>query len=150
MTFRERPYSQFNFQVDFGVDPNSPQAGFQEVTGLGLEITATDYRNGNELVNAPRKITGLHKVTDVTLKRGVIGDDTLYQWLNEVRNGAQDALRTVTIQLLSEDRSVVAQTWELRNARPTKITGPQFNGKASDIAMEEVHLTLEELVEVFA
>ncbi len=144
MPFRERPYSQFNFQVDFGVDPNSPQAGFQEVTGLALEITAAEYRNGNEPVNAPRKITGMHKVPDVTLKRGVIGDDTLYQWLNQVRNGAQDALRTVTIHLLSEDRSVVAQSWELINARPTKYTGPQLTGKGTDVAVEDVVLAYEE------
>ena len=72
--FRERPYSQFNFLVDLGTgDRDSPQAGFQEVTGLGMEITVAEYRNGNEKDNAPRKITGTYKVPDVTLKRGVIG-----------------------------------------------------------------------------
>ena len=142
MAFRERPISQFNFQVDFGVDPNAPQAGFQEVSGLGLEITVAEYRNGNELVNTPRKITGTYKVPDVTLKRGVIGDDTLYEWLNEVRDGSQDALRTVTITLLAEDRTP-AQTWELLNARPIKYTGPALTGKGTDVAVEELVLASE-------
>jgi phage tail-like protein len=142
MAFRERPISQFNFQVDFGVDPNAPQAGFQEVSGLGLEITVAEYRNGNELVNTPRKITGTFKVPDVTLKRGVIGDDTLYEWLNEVRDGSQDALRTVTITLLAEDRTP-AQTWELLNARPIKYTGPALTGKGTDVAVEELVLASE-------
>jgi phage tail-like protein len=142
MAFRERPISQFNFQVDFGVDPNAPQAGFQEVSGLGLEITVAEYRNGNELVNTPRKITGTFKVPDVTLKRGVIGDDTLYEWLNEVRDGSQDALRTVTITLLAEDRTP-AQTWELLNARPIKYTGPALTGKGTDVAVEELVLSSE-------
>jgi phage tail-like protein len=145
MTFRERPYSQFNYLVDFQVDPNSPQAGFQEVSPGGMEITLAEYRNGNEKDNAPRKITGMYKVTDVTLKRGVIGEDTLYTWLNQVRNGSQAALRTVTIQLLSEDRTAVAQTWRLTGARPIKYTAPQLTGKGTDVAIEELTLACERI-----
>ena len=58
---RERPYSQFNFIVDLGLDGHDPETtlgGFQEVSGLGMEITVAEYRNGNERENAPRKITG--------------------------------------------------------------------------------------------
>lgn len=142
---RERPYSQFNFLVDVGEDPASVQAGFQEVSGLGLEITVAEYRNGNEKDNAPRKVTGTYKVPDVTLKRGVIGDLTLYEWLNDVRNGSQEALRTARIQLLSEDRSVVASEWTLKNARPIKYTGPTLTGKGTDVAIEELVLSCERL-----
>jgi phage tail-like protein len=143
---RERPYSQFNYLVDLGTgDTDSPQAGFQEVSGLGMEITVAEYRNGNEKDNAPRKITGMYKVPDVTLKRGVIGAQDLYEWLNEVRGGAQDALRTVTIQLLSEDRTTVAVTWKLNNARPIKYTGPSLNGKGTDVAIEELVLASERI-----
>lgn len=145
MVMRERPYSQFNFLVDFGVDPRSPQAGFQEVSGLGLEITVAEYRNGNEVDNAPRKITTGYKVTDVTLKRGVIGEPSLWEWLNEVRNGSQEALRTVTIQLLSEDRQTVAQAWKLQNARPTKYTGPTLSGKGTETAIEELVIACERI-----
>ncbi len=144
--FRERPYSQFNYLVDLGNgDTATPQAGFQEVSGLGLEITVAEYRNGNEKDNAPRKITGMYKVPDVTFKRGVIGSLDLYEWLNEVRNGVQTALRTVTIQLLSEDRAGVAQEWKLTNARPMKYTGPSLNGKGTDVAIEELVLACERI-----
>lgn len=143
---RERPYSQFNFLVDLGTgDTNTVQAGFQEVSGLGMEITVAEYRNGNERDNAPRKITGMYKVPDVTLKRGVIGALDLYNWLNDVRNGSQEALRTVTIQLLSEDRADVAMEWKLTNARITKYTGPSLNGKGTDVAVEEVTLACERI-----
>ncbi|MCB8944429.1 MAG: phage tail protein [Ardenticatenaceae bacterium] len=143
---RERPYSQFNFLVDLGTgDANSVQAGFQEVSGLGMEITVAEYRNGNERDNAPRKITGMYKVPDVTLKRGLIGALDLYAWLNDVRNGSQEALRNVTIQLLSEDRTTVAMEWKLTNARITKYTGPSLNGKGTDVAVEEVTLACERI-----
>ncbi|KAA3656314.1 MAG: phage tail protein, partial [Calditrichaeota bacterium] len=71
---RERPYSQFNYLVNLGTgNTDSAEAGFQEVSGLGIEITMAEYRAGNEKLNAPRKINGMFKVPDVTLKRGVIG-----------------------------------------------------------------------------
>ncbi len=143
---RERPYSQFNFLVDLGTgETDSVQAGFQEVSGLGLEITVAEYRNGNERDNTSRKITGTYKVPDVTLKRGVIGSLDLYEWLDQVRGGAQDALRTVTIQLQNEDHSSVVQEWKLTNARPIKYTGPSFNGKGTDVAIEELVLACERI-----
>jgi phage tail-like protein len=144
---RERPYSQFNFLVDLGSgDTDSPQAGFQEVSGLGLEITVAEYRNGNELDNAPRKINGMYKVPDVTLKRGVIGTLDLYQWLDQVRNGGQqEALRNVTIQLQNEDHTTVVMEWRLIAARPLKYTGPTLNGKGTDVAMEELVLACERI-----
>src|SRR3712207_6622054 len=124
-TLRDRPYAQFNFRVEIdGVgDAQDVAGGFQEVSGLGLEVTATEYRNGNEATNFARKITTLSKAPDVTLKRGVIGDLGLAQWIQAVRDGAQDQLRRVTVQLLSEDRADVAQSWTLLNARPIKYTG---------------------------
>ncbi len=143
---RDRPYSQFNFLVDLATgDTDSVLAGFQEVSGLGMEITVAEYRNGNEKDNAPRKITGTYKVPDVTLKRGVIGSLDLYQWLDDVRNGSQDALRNITIQLQSEDHSDVAMEWKLNNARPIKYTGPSLSAKGTDVAVEELVLACERI-----
>lgn len=146
-TLRERPYSAFNFLVRLGDegDPASVQAGFQEVAGLGMEITVQEYRAGNFKDNAAMKITGMYKVTDVTLKRGVIGALDLYQWLDQVRNGSQDGLRTVVIQLQSEDHETIALEWKLTNARPIKYTGPSFNGKGTDVAIEELVLAAERI-----
>ena len=143
----DRPYSQFNFRVSWdGLDENSPQAGFQEVSGLGMEITVAEYRTGNAATNESLKITGTVKCPDVTLKRGVLGElTTLYAWLNDVRNGSQTALRNVTVQLMSEDRTTVAQTWRLKNARPMKYTGPSLNGKGTDLAIEELVLAAERI-----
>lgn len=140
------PYSQFNFQVTIGDEgPEAAQAGFQEVSGLGLEITVAEYRAGNARDNAPIKVTGLYKTPDVTLKRGVMGYLDLYQWLDEVRSGAQRELRTVAIDLLSEDRQTVAMSWKLINARPIKYTGPGLNGKGTDVAIEELVLAAERI-----
>ena len=145
-TQRDRPYVQFNFLVDLG-DGNTagPTAGFQEVSGLSMEVTVAEYRNGNSKENNVIKITGLNKCTDVTMKRGVIGSLNLYQWLDQIRNGDQAALRTVTVQLQSEDHASVVQTWKLLRARIIKHTSGPFNALGTDVAMEEMVLAYERL-----
>jgi phage tail-like protein len=143
---RERPYVQFNFLVDLGTgNTDGPEAGFQECSGIGMEVTVAEYRNGNERENSVRKITGLNKASDVTLKRGVIGSLNLYQWLNDIRNGSANALRNVTVQLQNEDHSAVVLTWKLIRARIIKHTSGPLNAKGTDVAMEELVLAYERL-----
>lgn len=144
---RERPYVQFNFLVDLGGGDGTegPRAGFQEVSGIGMEVTVAEYRTGNARENSVMKITGLNKSSDVTLKRGVIGSLDLYNWLNQIRNGDQGALRNVIVQLQNEDHTKVVQTWKLMRARITKHTSGPMNAKGTDVAMEELVLAYERL-----
>ena len=145
-TFRDRPYMQFNFLVDLGVGvTDGPKAGFQDVSGIGMEVTVAEYRAGNSKESSVMKITGLNKATDVTMKRGIIGSLDLYQWLDQIRNGDQKALRTVTVQLQSEDHTEVVQTWKLLRARIIKHTSGPFNAKGNDVLIEELVLAYERL-----
>ena len=143
---RDRPYHQFNFLVDLGTgDTEGVEAGFSECSPIKFEVSVAEYRNGNDRGNAVQKITGLQKATDVILKRGVIGSLNLYRWLDEIRNGDQNALRTVVIQLQNEDRTAVAHTWKLLNARIVKHTSGPLNAKGTDVAMEELTISYERL-----
>ena len=143
---RERPYVQFNFLVDLGTgNTDGPEAGFQEISGIGMEVTVSEYRNGNERENSVRKITGLNKSTDVTLKRGVIGSLNLYRWLDQIRIGDQSAMRTVVISMQNEDHTAVVMTWKLLRARIIKHTSGPLNAKGTDVAMEELTLAYERL-----
>ena len=145
-TLRDRPCTQFNFLVDLG-DGNTegPRAGFQELSEIGTELAVIEYRNGNSRDNAPIKLAGLSKASNVTLKRGVIGSLELYQWLEQIRNGDQNALRSVTVQLMNEDHSAVVQTWKLLRARIIKHTSGPFNAKGNDVAVEEIVLACERI-----
>ncbi|MGZ8157261.1 MAG: phage tail protein [Methylobacter sp.] len=145
-TLRDRPYVQFNFLVDLGNGvTEGPQAGFQELSGIGMEVTVSEYRTGNSKENSVMKITGMNKSTDVTMKRGVIGSLDLYEWLHQIRNGDQNAMRTVTITLQNEDHTASVQTWKLLRARIIKHTSGPFNAKGTDVAMEELVLAYERL-----
>lgn len=143
---RDRPFAQFNFLVDLGTgNTEGVDAGFQECSNVGMEVTLAEYRNGNEKDNSVRKLTGLNRATDVTLKRGVVGSASLYEWLHDIRNGNANALRTVRIHLMSEDRSITVQTWNLLRARIIKYVSGPFNAKGTDVLLEELTLAYERM-----
>jgi phage tail-like protein len=142
----DRPYTTFNFLVDLGDGvTEGPHAGFQDVSTIGMQVDVIEYRNGNAKENNPIKLTGLSRTTDVTLKRGIVGSLSLYQWINQIRNGDQQALRTVVIQLQNEDRTAVVQTWKLLRARIIKHTSGPFNAKGTDVGVEEMVIACERL-----
>lgn len=142
-----RPYAGMNYRVKIGdSDESSAAAGFSEVSGLGQDISIAEYRAGNAPTNEPVKVPTVVKTPDVTLKRGVIGElELLHEWLNALRNGDESARRNVTIELMSEDRSTVGQTWRLFNTMIMSYKGPSLSGTSADIAVEEVVLSAERI-----
>jgi phage tail-like protein len=142
---RENPYGRFNFLVDLGTgETEGPEAGFQECSGIGMEIAVVEYRNGNDKPNEVRKIPGLARPLDVTLRRGLIGSLALYRWIDDVRNGSQ-GVRTVLIQLQNEDHTAVAVTWKLLRARPVRHVSGPLHARGGDVAMEELTIAYERL-----
>lgn len=145
-TLRETPYSAFNFLVE--LEPGQGQevqAGFSEVSGLNAEVAVAEYRAGNSKVNYVNKLPGIHKAGDVTLKRGIIGSQNLYDWLEKCRNGnIKEAKRNIVIKLQSEDRENAVVSWKLVSAMPIKWTGPTLTAKGGgDVAIEELVLSVE-------
>lgn len=139
---RTSPYSAFNFQVE--ILDGEISAGFSEVTGLGAEITMAEYRDGNDPENHVRKIPNINKVSDVTLKRGIINSEDIWEWINLTRSAGWVAQRTVVITMLDEARENTVATWTLQNAVPIKYTGPSLNAKGgTDVAMEELVISAE-------
>ena len=140
---RQVPYGAFNFIVNFA--GAEAFGGFSDVSGIGSEITVAEYRYGNDKENHVRKVPGVHKVGDVTLKRGVINSESVWQWIRDVRSNGVNGQKDVSITLLDEARNPV-QTWLLRNVIPMKYTGPTLAAKGGgDVAMEELVLSAEGL-----
>lgn len=144
MPTRDTPFGAYNFLVEFDGNEaaNSALGGFSDVSGLGTEITMMEYRQGNDRENRVRKIPAMHKASDVTLKRGIMGLTNFWQWVSITRADPTHK-RNVTIALQDEVGNVVLK-WKLVNARPMKWTGPTLAAKGgSDVAMEELVLASE-------
>lgn len=141
MANRTTPFGAFNYVVNF--DGGEVFGGFSDVSGIGTEVTIAEYRNGNEKENHVRKVAGIHKVSDVTLKRGILNSKSLFDWIQATRTQGPAAQKGVSITLLDETQKPV-QSWVLRGVVPMKYTGPTLAGKGGgDVAMEEVVLSAE-------
>jgi phage tail-like protein len=143
--YRDDPYLAMNFLVAIhGIsdDPATVRGGFCEVSGLGVEIEPVEYRSGNEDITV-RKLPGLRKFTNITLKRGIIGDPALWNWLKSAMEGR--VIRTdVSIILLNEAREPVMR-WHVRRAWPCKWEGPDFDATSNELALETLEICHEGL-----
>ncbi len=148
MPERTTPLSAHNFRIDLrsdGVDPDSVLGGFSDVSGIGNEFEVAEYRNGNEKENHVRKIPGIHKVSDITLKRGLVSSKDMWKWIKDVRTQGPEMKRDVTITLRDESGKT-QQTWTLKGVIPMKYTAPTLAAKGGgEVAMEELVLSVEGL-----
>jgi len=145
VTYRDDPYPAFNFEVvvnGISEDGRSVKGSFMEVSGLGVEIPAIEYRTGSEDITV-RKIPGLKKFSNIVLKRGIIGDLTFWNWLLEAMNG-QVRRAGGSIILLDESRNEVLR-WNFKRGWPCKWSGPALNAKGNEIAIETLEICHEGL-----
>jgi phage tail-like protein len=134
------PYGNFNFLVEID---GAAKAGFMEVRGLELDIGVIEYREGGDKLLTVRKLPGLVKYTNITLKRGYTQDRSLWDWVKKVVDGnVQRANMTIT--LLDDQRQPVLR-WAVHQAWPCKYEGPDLNAKGNDVAIETLEICHEGL-----
>ena len=83
---RKDPYAQYNFLLE--IDGTSV-AGFTEVGGLSFEQDIIEYREGADTA-AMRKLPGLRKYGNVTLKRGYTHNRELWDWRKTTIDGVTE------------------------------------------------------------
>lgn len=134
------PLPAFHFQVDWG----ATRMGFKEVTGLELQASVIEYREGNSKVSSSMKLPGRKTYGDITLKRGMmLGDNEIFEWFKSVKMGTVE-LRDITISLLNESHEPVA-AWKLANAWIKKLVGPTLDAQGNSVAIEEMVLACDEI-----
>ena len=137
------PFKKYNYKVD-GIT----EASFSEVSGFDASIDVIEYRTGDEGVNWSRKMNGLTKFGNVTLKWGMTSSLSFYDWVTSISQGTslgEDHNKNVTITLFDDDGSTALAVWNLTNAWPSKYTAPDFNASSSEIAFESVELVYESM-----
>ena len=132
------PFAAFNFQLEID---GITRAGFSECTGLNAEANMIEYREGNESLTT-RKLHGLIKYGNVTLKWGVTQDPELFNWFKTVVDGDIDRKQTMSVVLLDEQR-VEAVRWNIITAWPSKYVIPDMKSDGNEIAFESVELCHE-------
>lgn len=134
------PLPKFHFIVQWG----GTRIGFTEVTGLDMQVEAIEYREGNSPEYAKVKMPGLHKFSNITLKRGSIaGDSDFYKWINTIALNTVER-RDVVISLLNEAHEPV-MTWKAKNSFPVKVQASDLKADGNEVAIETIELAHEGL-----
>lgn len=139
-TTRTDPYLVGNFRVQIdGITATS----FSEVSGLEAAIEVVDSRTGDIQQNAVHKMPGLHKFTNITLKRGLTQDLSLWNWMQNALNGN---LQRASVAITLLDQADNPQwVWKLANAWPCRWAGPVFLAESGEVAMETIEICYETL-----
>jgi phage tail-like protein len=139
MANRNDPFSSFNFIVEID---GLGKAAFSECSGITMETDAIEYREGADITHV-RKIPGLAKYGNITLKRGFTKDSGIWTWRKTVIEGKTDR-RSGSITLLNEAEQPAVR-WNFREAWPRKLDGPSFNAKNNEIAIETLEIVVEQV-----
>ena len=145
MAINNYPLKKYNYRVQID---NIDVAGFSEVSGFDASVDVIEYREGTESINSPRKMPGLTKYGNVTLKWGMSESLSFYEWVAGISGGekaaAEERVQDIVI-FLQDDRHNDTANWTLVNAWPCKYTAPDFNASSSEVAFESIELAFEEM-----
>ncbi len=132
------PIPAFHFKVEW----NGKNVGFSEASGLTQEVQMIEYRDGNSPDYSTIKMPGLHKYSNITLKRGIAkGDNDFFKWLSTIKLNTAER-RDITISLLNENHEPV-MVWKAHNAFPVKVDGPSLKASGNEVAVESIEIAHE-------
>jgi len=122
---------------------------FTEVNGLGDQQDVIDYKyfSPSSKRDEVIKVLGRWSPPQVTFKRGVTTDMGFWEWRDNARNAYYDTLLydvQATIWIIMHNRThIPTAVWEMTNAWPSKISGPELSTESSAIGVEEVVVECE-------
>jgi len=136
---RQDPLTNFRFRLEID---GLAVAGFSEVSIGEATTDAIDYREGTDPLHV-RKLAGLTRFGNITLKRGMTNSLDLYNWHEQVVTGQiQSARKHVAIVVADETgadkaRFVVSDAW------PTKYDQSDLDAKGNEVLIELLELVNE-------
>lgn len=133
------PIRNFRFRLEIdGIQ----QAGFSEVAIGETTTDAIDYREGTDPTHV-RKLSGLTKYGNITLKWGVTESLELFNWHKAIVAGQiQNNRKQVAIVVVDEAGADKAR-YVVSEAFPIKYDPSDLNAKGNEVFIEVLELANE-------
>ena len=136
---RQDPLRNFRFRVEIA---GIAAGEFSEVSIEPTTTAVIEYREGGDPSHV-RKLPGLTKFGNVTLKRGVTRSLDLVNWhLQVVRGQIADARKNLSI-VVQDDAGQDIARFEVVEAWPAKYDPGDLNAKGNDVFIESLELVNE-------
>lgn len=133
---RTDPYLDFRYLVEVG----ETKVGFAEVSGIEVEVETEEYQEGG-VNDHPHVLPTRASQGNVTFRRGVTDDATLWSWAMAATRG--QAERKLVRVVLQDREGVEATGWEFHRTLPVRWVGPDLAGDGGQVAIEELELAYE-------
>jgi phage tail-like protein len=115
---------------------------FTNVGGIGVEFDVIEHKL-TSVTGEPYiiQIPGRPKWNRLTLKHGVLStNEDLWTWLAYVQRGQMLRARAHCTLYLYNKAGKVAAAWDIVNAWPSKIAGPDLDAAGQAVAIESLEL----------
>jgi phage tail-like protein len=136
------PFRNFRYRLEID---SITQAGFSEVAIAETTIDAVDYREGTDPPHV-RKLTGLTKYGNITLKWGLTAGGTaldLFKWHADVSAGQVKEKRKKVVIVVQDEAGADAARWVISDAWPVKYDPSDLNAKGNEVLIEVLELANE-------
>lgn len=135
----------FHFRVEFGTPPlDVDDTRFQEVVGLGAEVTTEEVVEGGEN-RFSHRLPVRAKYANLVLKRGLLNQSSLIAWIKHsiehIEADGEHRPKTVNVTLLDEKQEPLADTYSFVNCWPVKWALSDLKAQDNAIAVETLELS---------
>lgn len=110
---------------------------FREVRGLEGSVKVHEFQEGG-LNSRSHKIAGEAQFSNLTLSKGLTDMTTLWDWYAEVAEGII-VRRSLSITIMDQARYPI-MWWDVKDALPVKWSGPAFDARSGEVAIESLEL----------
>lgn len=132
----------FHFNVEFDVSAaTNRDISFRDVAGLTMELETQSLVEGGEN-RFTHQLPGRAKYPDLSLKRGLLVDSGLKEWITDAIQNLQIRPATVWVQILNPDHEPL-KTFTIMNAWPKKWVTSDLNAESSALVIETLDLSYQ-------
>jgi phage tail-like protein len=136
---RQDPLNNCRFRVEIdGIQTVS----FSEVAIGATTTEVIGYREGTEPTHV-RKLPGITKYGNVTLKRGVTTSMDLYNWYKQIEQGQISGNRKKVVIVVADDTGADKVRFVISEAWPVKYAGTELNANGNEVFIETLELVNE-------
>lgn len=129
------PLPKFHFSVEWG----GSKIAFTEVSGLNKEMDVIEHRVGSSPEFFKKKMPGMLKLSNITLKRGLFAEDNeFYDWYNTVALNTVER-RNITISLLDENHEPKV-VWKVKDCFIVSLKCTDMKSDANEAAIDTVEI----------
>ena len=133
------PIQNFRFRVEID---SITQAGFMEVEMPEMTVDVIEYREGTDPKHV-RKLSGMTKYSNITLKQGITDDMELFNWIKSVAEEGASANRKNMGLVLIDEAGNDRMRWVFEEAWPVKYKVADLNSKGNEVAIEILEIAFE-------